>query len=78
NDDDQREVLQSCFCAKYNVDARDLQIESVLSLMRQRDTFLLASTGYGKSRTPELYLLMYPKGSRAIVLVLNPLDALGD
>ncbi|KAG0145355.1 hypothetical protein CROQUDRAFT_45859, partial [Cronartium quercuum f. sp. fusiforme G11] len=42
------------------------------------DTFLLASTGYRKSWIPELYLLMYPKGSWPIVLVVDPLDALGD
>jgi superfamily II DNA helicase RecQ len=38
----------------------------------------LAGTGYGKLRIPELYYQLLPKRKKGVVLVINPLDTLGD
>jgi superfamily II DNA helicase RecQ len=38
----------------------------------------MAGTGFGKSRVPELYVHLFVKSSKPVVLVLKPLDALGD
>lgn len=62
----------------YHVPPRELQVESVIHLVRGSNTFLLAGTGYGKTRVAELYYSLHTRKSQAIVLVLNPLDALGD
>lgn len=78
DDDEQRVLLHKIFLEQFKVKARSLQIEAALTLSRKRDTFLLASTGYGKSRIPELFCSMFPKVSKPMVLILNPLDALGD
>lgn len=78
DDDEQREVIRNLFHSKYLVTARELQVEAVMSLIRKNNTFLIASTGYGKSRIPELFSMMFVKSSKPIVLILNPLDALGD
>jgi hypothetical protein len=43
---------------------------------------VLAATGFGKSRITELYLHLMPKDRKGnilgVVVVLNPLDALGN
>lgn len=62
----------------YGQDAKDLQIEAVVSLIAQKNTFALVGTGFGKSRIAELYYRMFFKSVKAIVLTLNPLDSLGD
>lgn len=79
-DDDvvRRKELQASFRKNYEVEPRELQIEAILSLTHQRDTVLLESTGYGKSRIAELFVLIHAKARWPIVLILNPLDALGD
>ncbi|KAA1074366.1 ATP-dependent DNA helicase sgs1 [Puccinia graminis f. sp. tritici] len=64
--------------AAYRQLAKDLQIETVSNLARGDNTFLLAGTGFGKSRIPEIYHKLHRKDSNAVILVLNPLDALGD
>ena len=58
--------------------AKEPQIERVLSLLNGHNTFLLAGTGFGKSRVPEMLFHMFPKVSKPVVLVLNPLDTLGN
>lgn len=62
----------------YGQDAKDLQIEAVMSLIARKNTFALVGTGFGKSRIAELYYRMFGRTERAIILTLNPLDALGD
>ncbi|KAI7933567.1 hypothetical protein MJO29_016801 [Puccinia striiformis f. sp. tritici] len=57
---------------------KELQIECVMSLIQQKNSFVLAGTGYGKSRIAEMYYRMFPKEDKGIVLVLNPLDSLGN
>ncbi|KNE89222.1 hypothetical protein PSTG_17319 [Puccinia striiformis f. sp. tritici PST-78] len=63
---------------KYKQPAKPLQIEAVYNLARGRNTFLLAGTGFGKSRIPEIYHTLLPKTSKGVILVLNPLDTLGN
>ncbi|EFP80654.2 uncharacterized protein PGTG_06610 [Puccinia graminis f. sp. tritici CRL 75-36-700-3] len=57
---------------------KTVQLESVMDLINRRDTFVLAGTGVGKSRIAEMYWDLFPKYKKPIVLVLNPLDSLGD
>ncbi|OAV97399.1 hypothetical protein PTTG_00135 [Puccinia triticina 1-1 BBBD Race 1] len=64
--------------ARYSVPAKPLQIETVLNLARRRNVMLLAGTGFGKSRIPEMFHDLIPTNKEGVVLVLNPLDALGD
>ncbi|OAV98162.1 hypothetical protein PTTG_25827 [Puccinia triticina 1-1 BBBD Race 1] len=59
-------------------EAKPLQIDAVANLARGRNTFLLAGTGFGKSRISEIYSKLLPQNTKPVVLVLNPLDALGD
>ncbi|KAA1102846.1 ATP-dependent DNA helicase sgs1 [Puccinia graminis f. sp. tritici] len=63
---------------RYKRPAKDKQTEAVLNLVRGKNVFLLAGTGFGKSRIPEMYYQILPKQTGAVVLVLNPLDSLGD
>ncbi|EFP93033.2 uncharacterized protein PGTG_18874 [Puccinia graminis f. sp. tritici CRL 75-36-700-3] len=63
---------------RYGQPAKELQITTVFHLARGMNTFLLAGTGFGKSRIPEIYHTLLPKTSNGVILVLNPLDALGD
>ncbi|OAV89972.1 hypothetical protein PTTG_28474 [Puccinia triticina 1-1 BBBD Race 1] len=57
---------------------KDLQIQTVASLVRWQHSFVLAGTGYGKSRIPEMYYKLFPNVHKPVTLVLNPLDSLGD
>ncbi|EHS62948.1 uncharacterized protein PGTG_22745 [Puccinia graminis f. sp. tritici CRL 75-36-700-3] len=57
---------------------KEVQIDLVIDLIHRRDTFVLAGTGVGKSRIAEMYWDLFPRYKKPIVLVLNPLDALGD
>ncbi|PLW29896.1 hypothetical protein PCANC_20791 [Puccinia coronata f. sp. avenae] len=67
---------------KYQQKCKPLQVKTVVNLIRGRNMFLLAATGFGKSRIPEIYLNMTTKDRTGrhigVVIVLNPLDALGD
>ncbi|PLW20186.1 hypothetical protein PCANC_09845 [Puccinia coronata f. sp. avenae] len=60
------------------VEVKPLQIDVVANLACGRDTFLLAGTGFGKSRIAEIYHTLLPQRANGVVLVLNPLDALGN
>ncbi|KAA1077444.1 hypothetical protein PGT21_007932 [Puccinia graminis f. sp. tritici] len=72
-----REILEISR-SRYGQDAKTLQIDAVVNLVRGRNTFLLAGTGYGKSRIPELYFRTLPISEKPVIIVLNPLDSLGD
>ncbi|KAA1070686.1 ATP-dependent DNA helicase sgs1 [Puccinia graminis f. sp. tritici] len=78
SDDSLGNAINEQAIKKYSAPAKTLQIRTVVNLARGRNVFLLAGTGYGKSRIPELYYNLIPKETNAVVLVLNPLDALGD
>lgn len=76
---EQREACLARFNDKYSKDkAKDIQIEATLSLIKRKTTFLLAGTGFGKSRIAELFFQMFPKVNQPVIMVLNPLDALGN
>ena len=63
---------------RYNTPAKPLQTETVLNLVRGRNVFILAGTGFGKSRISEMYFTLFPMKTRPVFIVLNPLDSLGD
>lgn len=72
------DLVQGRFKKKYNQVPRPLQIDSVVSLAQGISTFVLAGTGYGKTRIPQAFLDLFTVASMAIVVVVNALDALGD
>lgn len=71
-------IIEKAFLQKYGFAPRELQVECVLLLLGGWNAFLLASTGFGKSKVPEMYLDTFAKHNKGMVLVLNPLDALVD
>ncbi|KAH9442979.1 hypothetical protein Pst134EB_027329 [Puccinia striiformis f. sp. tritici] len=73
-----REHIEKTSFDFYGQMSKKLQIDAVFNLVQGRNTFLLAGTGFGKSRIPEIYFKMIPKKKKAVVLTLNPLDTLGD
>jgi superfamily II DNA helicase RecQ len=84
NSDDEtlkKEIENNAF-KRYAQTSKPLQVDMVLNLIRGRNTFLLAATGFGKLRIPEMYLNMTTKNCTGrcigVVVVLNPLDALGN
>ena len=60
----------------YSDPPKPLQVEAVLSLVEGNHTFVRAGTGFGKTRISEMYFGLIRR--KAVVLVLNPLDSLGD
>ncbi|PLW08597.1 hypothetical protein PCANC_21804 [Puccinia coronata f. sp. avenae] len=58
--------------------AKPLQLKTVVNLACGRNVMLLAGTGFGKSQISEFYHDLNPKESKAVIVVLNPLDALGN
>jgi hypothetical protein len=53
NDDLTRHIQQTAE-DQFGQSPKQLQVESVLSLARRQHTFLLAGTGFGKSRIAEM------------------------
>ncbi|KAA1072140.1 hypothetical protein PGT21_028752 [Puccinia graminis f. sp. tritici] len=82
NDDDLRTHIEKRGIERYKQSCKTLQVDTIASLVRGNNTFLLAATGFGKTRIAELYLDLMPKDKKGrisgVVIVLNPLDALGD
>lgn len=76
-DDQKAEVVRKSK-KMYGQDPKPLQIAAVISLIQDKNTFLMVGTGYGKTRVAELFMRMYFKCQKTIVLVINPLDALGE
>ncbi|KAA1066967.1 ATP-dependent DNA helicase sgs1 [Puccinia graminis f. sp. tritici] len=82
-DDDQlKDYIKNESFNRYKQESKPLQVKTVANLVRGRNTFLLAATGFGKSRIPEMYLNLTTRDRKGellgVVVVLNPLDALGD
>ncbi|EFP91556.2 uncharacterized protein PGTG_17610 [Puccinia graminis f. sp. tritici CRL 75-36-700-3] len=77
-DEKLKEFIKQSSMDTYQQEPKPLQVDTVFNLARGRNTFLLAGTGFGKSRISEMYFKMIPKLKRAVILVLNPLDSLGD
>ncbi|EGG05975.1 uncharacterized protein MELLADRAFT_116633, partial [Melampsora larici-populina 98AG31] len=78
SEDEQYQLIGDLFKAKYGYPARPQQLEAVVNLLNGRTTFLLAGTGFGKSRVPEMVYLAFDELYAPILLSINPLDALGD
>ncbi|OAV95523.1 hypothetical protein, variant [Puccinia triticina 1-1 BBBD Race 1] len=78
NHKDLRAFIQSCARERYGDEAKEIQITAVMDLVKRRNSFVLAGTGYGKSRIAEMFWDLFPKCRKAMVLSLNPLDSLGD
>ncbi|PLW21659.1 hypothetical protein PCANC_03211 [Puccinia coronata f. sp. avenae] len=60
----------------YKDTAKKLQVDAVCELVHGNNTFVRAGTGFGKTRILEMFFNLFK--TKAIVLVLNPLDSLGD
>ncbi|OAV95822.1 hypothetical protein PTTG_05871 [Puccinia triticina 1-1 BBBD Race 1] len=60
----------------YHDQPKDLQVAAVSSLVRGKNTFVRVGTRYGKTRISEMFFGLFTK--KVVVLVLNPLDSLGD
>jgi hypothetical protein len=63
---------------RYGDDAKEIQICSVMNLVKRRNSFVLAGTRYGKTRIVKIFWDLYPKYKKGMVLCLNPLDSLGN
>lgn len=74
----QKKFVREKFIRVYHQEPKPLQVDTVVSLLNGENTFLLAGTGFGKTRIAETFYHLYKKGQKVIVLVLNPLDALGE
>ncbi|KNZ54990.1 uncharacterized protein VP01_27g10 [Puccinia sorghi] len=70
-------IFQDSNC-KFGVEPTDLQVNTVICLVNKKPIFVLAGTGYGKSRIAKMFWSLHDACDKPIVLVLNPLDVLGD
>ena len=72
-------IIQDCLpCYPTTEPPKDIQLDAVMRLVKRRNTFVMAGTGCGKSRISEMYLHLFAASKHGVVLVLNPLNALGD
>ncbi|PLW54679.1 hypothetical protein PCANC_11665 [Puccinia coronata f. sp. avenae] len=78
NDVSLAKAIEERALLRYGNPAKPLQTEAVVNLVRGKNTFLLAGTGFGKLRIPEMFYELIPKHTGAVILVLNPLDSLGN
>ncbi|POW16463.1 hypothetical protein PSTT_01292 [Puccinia striiformis] len=62
----------------YDEPLKPLQMQSVINLVHRKNTFVLSGTGSGKTRIAEVYWHLFPAYRKPVILVLNPLDTLGD
>ncbi|PLW48877.1 hypothetical protein PCASD_02790 [Puccinia coronata f. sp. avenae] len=59
-------------------EAKEGQIDAVAHLVHSEHTFVLAGTGFGKTQIAEMYSKLFKPYQKAVIVVVNPLDALGD
>ncbi|KAI7936915.1 hypothetical protein MJO28_015814 [Puccinia striiformis f. sp. tritici] len=78
DDEDLTHHIMARSNSTYGQVPKPLQVQAVINLVRGRHTFLLAGTGFGKSRVSEMFFHLYARHKKAVTLVLNPLDTLGD
>jgi hypothetical protein len=62
----------------YGDKEKDGQIDAVAHLVHSEHTFVLAGTGFVKTRIAKIYSMLFKPYQKAVIVVLNPLDALGD
>jgi superfamily II DNA or RNA helicase len=70
------EHITSRSVERFADEPKGLQVEAVSSLVRRGHTFVRAGTGFGKTRISEMYFGLFER--KVVVLVLVPLDSLGD
>jgi superfamily II DNA helicase RecQ len=75
-DDQLSQHITDTSLAFYHNQPKSLQVEAVSILARGQKFFVCAGTGYGKTRISEMFWNLEEK--KSVVLVLNPLDSLGD
>ncbi|OAV91950.1 hypothetical protein PTTG_27815 [Puccinia triticina 1-1 BBBD Race 1] len=75
----QQAIVDDCL-PRYpeNEPPKPVQVDAVANLVAGRHTFVMAGTGCGKSRISEMYYNLFATTRKAVILVLNPLDALGN
>ncbi|OAV92715.1 hypothetical protein PTTG_10627 [Puccinia triticina 1-1 BBBD Race 1] len=61
-----------------NEPPKPVQVDAVANLVGRSHTFVMAGTGCGKSCILEMYYNLFAKLRKAVILLLNPLNALGD
>jgi hypothetical protein len=57
---------------------KPLQVETVMSLLQGRNTFLLAATGFGKSRISKMFLDLLPKDHHCQIMGVVVVNGLHD
>ncbi|KAA1119016.1 ATP-dependent DNA helicase sgs1 [Puccinia graminis f. sp. tritici] len=63
----------------FNQTPTTLQVNAVVNLVKKNNTFVLSGTGSGKTRIAEMYHHLFSRSTRkATIIVLNPLDSLGE
>ncbi|PLW05411.1 hypothetical protein PCANC_26970 [Puccinia coronata f. sp. avenae] len=67
-----KEIENDAF-KRYAQTSKPLQVDTVLNLIRGRNTFLLAATGFGKSRIPEIFTSNI-SASRSSIVEGKPLE----
>ena len=60
----------------YKDSPKQLQVDAVTELVKGNNVFVRAGTGFGKTRISEMFFNLFK--TKVVVLVLNPLDSLGD
>jgi len=60
----------------YHDQPKDLQVKAISQLVHGNHCFVCAGTGFGKTRIAEMFFNLFK--TKSVVLVLNPLDSLGD
>jgi hypothetical protein len=61
-DDELQKKIEGEGLVTYQHSCKPLQFTSNMSFFRGYNTFILAATGFGKSKIPELYLKILTKG----------------
>jgi ATP-dependent helicase YprA (DUF1998 family) len=72
-------IIEDCL-PRYpeNKPPKTVQVDAAKNLVKDRNTFVMAGTGCGKLRISEMYFNLVAQSKNTFILVLNPLDALGD
>ncbi|PLW43554.1 hypothetical protein PCANC_13240 [Puccinia coronata f. sp. avenae] len=76
SDHDLMDLIKKQSRERYGDNAKEIQICSVMNLVKWCNSFFLAGTGYGKKRIVKMFWDLYPKYKKGMVLCLNPLDSL--
>ena len=72
------EFLHQDAVRRYDQEPKPLQLDTVVSLVKHKHTFLLAGTGFGKTHIAEMYHNLFKPSQKPMVMVVNFLDSLGD